>query len=56
MVWILLFIVLAIVFGVFGAIVKGLFWLLIVGIIVFVAAVLVGGWQMRRAGSGSRRR
>lgn len=55
MVWLLLFILLAVVFGVLGVVVKGLFWLLIIGIIVFVIALLVAGWQMRRAGAGSRR-
>ena len=55
MVWILLFILLAIVFGVLGAVIKGLFWLLIIGVIVFVIALLAAGWQMRRAGTGSRR-
>ena len=56
MVWLLLFILIAIVFGVLGAVVKGLLWLLIIGVIVFVVAVLTAGWQMRRAGAGSRRR
>jgi len=56
MVWLLPFILLAIVFGVLGVVVKGLFWLLIIGIVVFVVALLTAGWQMRRAGAGSRRR
>ncbi len=54
MVWILLFILLAVIFGVLGAVVKGLFWLLIIGIVVFVVALLTAGWRMR-AGAGSRR-
>jgi hypothetical protein len=53
-VWILLFILLAVIFGVLGAVVKGLFWLLIIGIVVFVVALLTAGWRMR-AGAGSRR-
>jgi len=51
--WILLIIVLALVFGVLGVVVKGLLWLLFVGIVLFVAGLLFGAVKSR---SGSRTR
>ena len=37
----------ALVFGVLGAVIKGLLWLLIIGAVVFVVGLLVGGAKMR---------
>ncbi|MEZ0110185.1 uncharacterized membrane protein YvlD (DUF360 family) [Catenulispora sp. EB89] len=51
--WIVLIIVLALVFGVLGAVIKGLLWLLVVGIVLFVAGLLFGAVKSR---SGSRTR
>jgi hypothetical protein len=48
-------VLLAIACGVFGAIVKGLFWLLIIGCVLFVAAVLYGVYRFGKwAGRGSK--
>lgn len=55
MVWIALIIILAIVFGVLGAVVKGLLWLLVIGIILFVAGALYGVVKSR-SHSGAHRR
>ncbi|MFE6054895.1 hypothetical protein ACFQ6N_29440 [Kitasatospora sp. NPDC056446] len=50
-----LFIVLiAVVFGFVGALVKGLLWLLVIGIVLFLAALVLGG--MRLGSRRSRRR
>lgn len=51
MVWFLLILIAAIVLGFLGVLLKGLFWLLIVGIVVFlIDLVLVGvGIGRRRA-------
>ncbi|GAA1924506.1 hypothetical protein GCM10009716_35950 [Streptomyces sodiiphilus] len=45
--WIILLVLLALVMGVLGSIIEGLFWLLVVGAIVFVAAMVFGGVRMR---------
>jgi hypothetical protein len=48
-------ILVAIAFGVLGAIVKGLFWLLIIGCVLFVGAVLYGIYRFgKRRGRRSR--
>lgn len=45
----ILFIVLvAVVFGFVGALVKGLLWLMVIGIVLFVVAVLIGGFKLGR--------
>jgi len=49
----LLFIIVAIALGIVGAVVKGLFWLLIIGIVVVIADLVVLG---ARLGRRSRRR
>ena len=46
----LLLIVAGIALGIVGAIVKGLLYLLIIGIVVFVVAILLGALRMRRPG------
>ncbi|GEB51290.1 MULTISPECIES: hypothetical protein [Streptomyces] len=44
-----LFLVLvAVVLGVFGTIVKGLLYLLVIGIVVLVLALCFGAWRLRR--------
>lgn len=45
--WIALIIVLALVFGVLGAVVKGLLWLLVIGIVLFVLAAVAGAVKAR---------
>jgi hypothetical protein len=45
---IVILIILAIVFGVFGFVVKGLLWLAIIGIVLFVASVI---WGIVRRGA-----
>jgi hypothetical protein len=55
MVLIALIIVVAIVFGVLGAVIKGLFWLLVIGIVLFVAGALYG-LVKSRSHSGTHRR
>ncbi|WP_042447028.1 hypothetical protein [Streptacidiphilus jiangxiensis] len=57
--FLVILVLIAIVFGVLGAIIKGLFWLLIIGCVVFVVAVLVGIFRFgkrfgHRAGTSSR--
>jgi hypothetical protein len=55
-VWFLLLILIAVVFGFLGAIIKGLLWLLVIGCVVFVVALLFAGWRLRsRTGSRARR-
>ncbi|MFJ7280325.1 hypothetical protein [Kitasatospora sp. NPDC098663] len=44
----------AVVFGFVGALVKGLLWLLIIGAVLFVAALVLGGMHLGR-GRSSRR-
>jgi len=55
MVWFLLLILIAVVFGFLGAIIKGLLWLLVIGCVVFVVALLFAGWRLR-AGAANRSR
>jgi hypothetical protein len=49
----LLLVIVAIVLGIVGAVAKGLLYLLIIGIVVFVGALLLGALRMRRR-SGRR--
>jgi hypothetical protein len=44
----LLLILIAVALGIVGEVVNGLFYLLIIGIVIFVAAFIVRGFQMRR--------
>jgi len=43
----LLLVIAAIVLGIFGAVVKGLLYLLIIGIVVFLGALLLAAFRMR---------
>ncbi len=44
----LLLVIVAIVLGIVGVVAKGLFYLLIIGIVVFLGARLLGALRMRR--------
>jgi hypothetical protein len=44
----LLLVIVAIALGIVGAVVKGLLYLLIIGIVVFLGALLLGALRMRR--------
>ena len=44
----LLLVIVAIVLGIVGVVVKGLLWLLFIGIVVFLAALLLSALRMRR--------
>ena len=44
----LLLVIVAIVLGILGAVIKGLLYLLIIGIVVFLCALLFGALRMRR--------
>lgn len=46
----LLLIIVAIALGIVGVVVKGLLYLLIIGIVVFLGAMVLAGLQMRRPG------
>jgi len=52
----LLFIIVAIALGIAGAVVKGLFWLLIIGVVVVIVDLVVLGARLgrRRRGQVSR--
>jgi membrane protein implicated in regulation of membrane protease activity len=51
----LLFIIVAIALGIVGAVVKGLFWLLIIGVVVVIVdLVLLGARLSRRSGRQTR--
>jgi hypothetical protein len=51
----LLFIIVAIALGIVGAVVKGLFWLLIIGVVVVIIDLVVLGTRMgRRRGRVTR--
>jgi hypothetical protein len=52
----LLVIIIAIALGIVGAVLKGLFYLLIIGIVIFVANLILGGLLLgrRRAGRPPR--
>jgi hypothetical protein len=46
----LLLIIVAIVLGIVGVVAKGLLYLLIIGIVVFLGALVLGALRMRRPG------
>src|SRR5436190_23130685 len=46
----LLLVIVAIALGIVGVVVKGLLYLLVIGIVVFLVALLLGALRMRRAG------
>jgi hypothetical protein len=46
----LLLIIVAIVLGIVGVVAKGLLYLLIIGILVFIGALVLGALRMRRPG------
>ena len=46
----LFLVIVAIVLGIVGAVAKGLLYLLIIGIVVFLVALLLGALRLRRAG------
>ena len=46
----LLLIIVAIALGIVGVVVKGLLYLLIIGVVVFLGAILLGALRMRRPG------
>jgi hypothetical protein len=48
MVLFLLIIIVAIALGILGAVLKGLFWLLIIGIVLFLANLVIGGIRLGR--------
>ncbi|HEY3479630.1 MAG TPA: hypothetical protein VGL02_12105 [Streptomyces sp.] len=50
MVWVLALILLAFVLGLIGAVAKGLLYLLIIGILVFLGALALGALRLRRGG------
>ncbi|WP_441249602.1 hypothetical protein [Kitasatospora sp. McL0602] len=50
MAWILLLVLIAIALGLVGAVVKGLLYLLVIGVVVFLAALLLGVARFRRGG------
>lgn len=43
----LLVVLVAVVLGIIGAVIKGLLYLLIIGIVVFVLDLLFAGWRLR---------
>ncbi|MEV7778337.1 hypothetical protein [Kitasatospora sp. NPDC088351] len=48
MILFLIIVLLAVVFGFVGALVKGLLWLMIIGIVLFVVALVFGGVSLGR--------
>jgi hypothetical protein len=53
---ILLLIILALVFGGIGLLVEGLFWLLVIGVVLLVAGAVMGFTRSRGGGRGSAAR
>jgi hypothetical protein len=51
----LLIVLIAVILGIIGAVVDGLIWLLIIGIVIFLLDLLVGGARLR-GGRGPRGR
>jgi len=51
----LLFIIVAIALGIVGAVVKGLFWLLIIGVVVVIVDLVVLGVRLGRRASRTTR-
>ncbi|HEU4568698.1 MAG TPA: hypothetical protein VFR99_11745 [Marmoricola sp.] len=56
MVWFLLLLIVAIVLGFLGVLLKGLFWLLIIGIVVFLADLVLVGLLAGRRRAGRPKR
>jgi hypothetical protein len=52
MAWFLLLIVVAIALGIVGAVVKGLFWLLIIGVVVVIVDLILVGARLGRRRRG----
>jgi hypothetical protein len=48
----LLVIIIAIALGIIGVVLKGLFYLLIIGIVIFVANLILGGLRLGRRHAG----
>ena len=48
MVWFLLLVLIAVVFGFLGALIKGALWLLVIGCVVFALALLIAGLRIGR--------
>jgi hypothetical protein len=46
----LLLLLVAVALGIVGAVAKGLLYLLVIGVVVFVAALVLGGVRLRRSG------
>jgi hypothetical protein len=46
--FILFLVIVAIVLGIVGVVVKGLLWLLFIGIVIFLGGMLFGVWGVRR--------
>ncbi|MET9182685.1 hypothetical protein ABZX88_31385 [Kitasatospora aureofaciens] len=44
----------AVVFGFVGVLVKGLLWLLVIGVVLFIASLVIGGMRLGRR-RGTRR-
>ncbi len=51
----LILVVVAIVLGIIGAVVEGMFYLLVIGIVVFVVALVYLGMHVQRSGRHRRR-
>lgn len=45
--FILILVIVAIALGIVGVVVKGLLWLLFIGIVIFLGGILLGAWGMR---------
>ncbi|MFE0737407.1 hypothetical protein [Streptomyces sp. NPDC058855] len=54
MILFLILVIAAIVLGIIGAVAEGLFYLLVIGIVVFAAALVYLGMHLRRSGRRSR--
>ncbi|MFF1868445.1 hypothetical protein [Streptomyces sp. CB03911] len=50
MAWLLFLVLAAVVLGILGATVKGLFYLLVIGVLVLLCALLLGAARLRRTG------
>lgn len=50
MIWVLLLVIAAITLGIVGAVADGLFYLLVIGVFVFAAALALGAVRIRRTG------
>jgi hypothetical protein len=46
--FILFLVIVAIALGIVGVVVKGLLWLLFIGIVIFLGGLLLGAWGIRR--------